>query len=403
MTDHPILFQADMLRAILDGCKTQTRQVMPQQPPRGYKYRGDDGGNPFLLKDSGHYWTNGYAVWRPKLSRYGVAGDLLWVRETTKTWWRAESSPPPYHSYQWTEYRADGKCMKTGTHYFYKNEDKPEKWKPSIFMPKDICRNWSYQWTEYRADGKCMKTGTRYFYKNEDKPEKWKPSIFMPKDICRNWLKVKSNRVEQVQEITLDDIKAEGVTFDLIRNLLKPTKTKQGHWITGSDYDASEDYCYECAKKKVDELNTTDGDKDYVVDGGWENHDSDWYAHCEKCECLLNYWPTDHLFETELGAFESYGEIISLCNEDRYSFDTLCCAAPDQDEAIQDRVLKLCWRYLWDSTYAKPKPRYAKKKITHYESYPWKNGHKTLEHRGKPWHVYGNPHLFITEFERHNK
>lgn len=357
MNDHPILFKADMVRAIRDGSKTQTRRVMRRQPPKGYTYRGDDGGNPLVPKDSGHYWTNGYAMWRPRLCPYGVPGDLLWVKEP----FRIESDD--YHqAWVYGRYNRDNTAF--GVQLTDAEWSKWEKWK---------------------------------------KPFSGKSSLYMFKSLARLWLKVKSVRVERVQEISLEDIKAEGVTFDLIRSLLKPTKTKQGHWISGGDYNQAEDYCYECAKKIVEELNAADGDKDYVVDGGWENHDSDWIAHCEKCECLLNYWPTDHLFEAELDGFETYGEITELHNEDRYSFDTLCCAAPDQDEAIQNRVLKLCWRYLWDFINAKPKPCYSKKEITHYESYPWEDIQETKEYRGKSWRVYGNPWNWAVEFERTEK
>ena len=34
-------------------------------PPDEYLYRGNDGGNEYLPNDSGHYFTNGYAIWRP--------------------------------------------------------------------------------------------------------------------------------------------------------------------------------------------------------------------------------------------------------------------------------------------------------------------------------------------------
>ena len=40
--------------------------------------------------------------------------------------------------------------------------------------------------------------------------EKWRPSIFMPKEAARLWLEVKNVRVERLQNITADDIRAEG-------------------------------------------------------------------------------------------------------------------------------------------------------------------------------------------------
>jgi len=58
---------------------------------------------------------------------------------------------------------------------------------------------------------------------------------------------------------------------------------------------------------------------------------------------------------------------------------------------------------LWNSINAKPKPVKQKNVITHYVSYPWQDIHETRQHRGKPWHVCGNPWVFPYVFVRIEK
>ena len=319
MTERPILMQGDMVNATLDGRKTQTRRVVKAkkmhpdygEPQWDDAYTDGPPNDQYL-----HVPFDGVNTERTVHRHYArfEVGDLLWVRET----------------YCLCDNRGGKPCFRA-----------------------------SFDETTPKA---C------------DGMRKWKSPRYMFKSLARLWLKVKSVRGERVQDISIDDIRAEGVTFDLIRKMLKPTKTKQGHWISGGEYDQGEDWCCDCAKKKVDELNTAGGDKDYTVDGGWENHDSDYIANSEKCECLLNFWPTGDLIETELEGWESYDNIISLGNEDRYLFDIMLCAADDQDEPIRDRLLKLCWRYLWDSINAK---------------------------RGYGWDK--NPWVWVIEFERLEK
>lgn len=62
-------------------------------------------------------------------------------------------------------------------------------------------------------------TAGQYFYKadfpiagySNEKEFKWKPSIHMPKDAARIFLKVKNVRVERLQNMTEDDVEREGI------------------------------------------------------------------------------------------------------------------------------------------------------------------------------------------------
>lgn len=77
MKEYPISFSPEMVKAIMDGRKTQTRRVMRPQPPDGYWF--DQGAG-----------THGYATpvtgmasfEKPIRCRYGRPGDRLWVKES---------------------------------------------------------------------------------------------------------------------------------------------------------------------------------------------------------------------------------------------------------------------------------------------------------------------------------
>ena len=64
-----------------------------------------------------------------------------------------------------------------------------------------------------------------------------------------------------------------------------------------------------------------------------------------------------------------------------------------------DRLLAT-FEEAWDSMHAKPKPIKERGQVVSYVSYPWAEGYEVREHRGLPWHVYGNPALFRVEFKR---
>lgn len=137
MKERPILFSGEMVRAILDGRKTQTRRIVKPQ---------------FEEKPSDNL------MWH---CPYGKPGDRLWVRETFKehqgrsdfAYYRADSS-----AYDFT---------KKEKHQFEDNEG-ISFWRPSIHMPRWASRI-TLEITNVRVE-RMQDGGDREFWGEE----KWK-------------------------------------------------------------------------------------------------------------------------------------------------------------------------------------------------------------------------------------
>lgn len=146
--EHPILFNGPMVRAILDGRKTQTRRVIKPQPIQWT-------GRTFVVPDDAPKAWQDHPGPITDLCPYGVPGDRLYVQET----WAPSVEPENHeHAKRGCTYRAD--------------------W--SLDDDRDF----------------------RDF--------KWKPSIHMPRWASRITLEVKRVWVERVQEISEEDAIAEG-------------------------------------------------------------------------------------------------------------------------------------------------------------------------------------------------
>lgn len=112
MKERPILFSGEMVRAILDGRKTQTRRVVKQ---------------PITTRD-GHTFMSGQRIDNNRAvlaqCRYGKPGDRLWVRET---WGLFDTAPKDGPDDALVFYRAtDGELR----------ELRHQLWRPSIHMPR---------------------------------------------------------------------------------------------------------------------------------------------------------------------------------------------------------------------------------------------------------------------------
>lgn len=188
MKERPILFTGEMVRAILEGRKTQTRRVMKQRKRKdGCKLI------PEVLQEIGV----GAAC------PYGKVGDRLWVREAFSAWTPGDPVEP------------------------IESEET---------VPYKGCE------FEYRAT-------------SEAQPERWRPSIHMPRWASRINLEITEVRVERVQDISDEDADAEGVDS---RNV--PTG--------GDDF---QDYWRDYSKPKGDEWPWIEGDPRHSFRTLWDS------------------------------------------------------------------------------------------------------------------------------------
>lgn len=149
--ERPILFSGDMVRAILEGRKTQTRRVIKSNQ-RLPSYFGPAGDTQDLINWGYECEAGTYAVLArdvPESEReecwslpcpYGAPGDRLWVRET----WCQAADPITSKTTDRVLYRATDECefLDDGDGFPVENKDGSYKspWRPSIHMPRWACR-----------------------------------------------------------------------------------------------------------------------------------------------------------------------------------------------------------------------------------------------------------------------
>ena len=163
MSEKPIIFSTPMVKAILEGRKTQTRRVIEPQPRYQLKEYKDSkwheySDEPLADPRTGSPWGRSYH------NKY-QAGDTLWVRET---------------------------------------------WSYGCEIDKSLCVDC----------GECDGTLGKFMYKanNEQgklslegqREIKWRSPIYMPRAAARIFLEAVSVRVEQLRQISCEDKIAEG-------------------------------------------------------------------------------------------------------------------------------------------------------------------------------------------------
>ncbi len=164
MKERPILMNGAMVRAVLDGSKTQTRRALKLQPDY-----------PIIITNDPH--TNRYQIGERepvteaallRACPNGQPGDRIWVRETFGYVSPDENQRP--HSECNIEYRADLAPDCT---------DRPGSW------PVEECAG------------------------DPERP-RWRPSIHMPRAASRILLEIVSVRVERLNDCSDADARAEG-------------------------------------------------------------------------------------------------------------------------------------------------------------------------------------------------
>jgi len=219
----PILFNTEMVRAILDGRKTVTRRVIKPQPETDMIYKLGyciDGSRQDIGKFGfGSHECGGRVLYvKPPYQ----PGDTLYVRETWCGW----------------------------------------------YLPHG---EWAYRYKATDPNGNRVPSGPEY--DDEWKTKPWRPSIHMPKEAARIWLKVMDVRVERLQDITDDQAKKEGICEEWAMAWWKPTY---------NDPDSGGYPCYRdtFANDLWDSVVKTPDLDRY----GWDANPWVWVIEFERCE-----------------------------------------------------------------------------------------------------------------------
>ena len=241
MSIKPILFNTEMVRAILDWRKDATRRIVkgfiPDDAVWGYTAFTPKG----YISCRGTF-ADGYGEKFFKLPC--EPGDILYVRETWQCW-RA-------HRYEATadiRFRAGGDDVRL--QFANGNTDSIDRLDYDTFVHKWFCHN-----------------------------GEWKPSLFMPKEAARIWLKVTDVRVERLQEMKPVDVIKEGAYPDC--------------WDCLNTYGESgsqccygtEEQCSQCDEVMMEweKLWTSTIKKSDLDWYGWSANPWVWVIEFERCE-----------------------------------------------------------------------------------------------------------------------
>ncbi|STT07299.1 morphogenetic protein [Klebsiella michiganensis] len=159
MTERGMIFNAEMVRALLDGRKTQTRRPIKWKQTRFTEIGEREDGSKWPWSEDAEHACD---FWHP--CPFGAVGDRIWVREA---------------------FRVHSRATDVAT-LVYKASER---------------NSWTEQ-THRVPVAVCNKPAT---------PEKWTPSLHMPRWASRILLEITDVRVERLRSMSQDDARAEGV------------------------------------------------------------------------------------------------------------------------------------------------------------------------------------------------
>ncbi|WP_109426592.1 hypothetical protein [Acinetobacter baumannii] len=174
MRERPIIFNTAMVKAILEGRKTQTRRLVKEKLiSEQAEFESGNRPNVIHSEPSLKYYIDNSCP-------FGQVGDHLWVRETF--------------------------CIGS-----IEEQDHYQGWPKPLYVYQDgdpkqypIHKEW------------CLSEGISF----DD--VQWKPSIHMPRSACRIVLEITNIRVERLLSISESDCVKEGIGSSLLRDCKKP-------------------------------------------------------------------------------------------------------------------------------------------------------------------------------------
>ncbi|HHL3942775.1 TPA: hypothetical protein ACQ7HF_004348 [Klebsiella pneumoniae] len=190
ISERGMIFNAEMVRALLDGRKTQTRRIMKVQPESNQL-------GLLLITDSTkhsdigkYHWAESNATGnhvRSKLfsSPFGAVGDRIWVRETWATLGNEDGC-----CVDWEGNLCKGDERSAARIYRASCEQRPGDY-GLWSIPDDAY--WKPHTKEHKFEGA------------------WRPSIHMPRWASRILLEITDVRVERLNAISEEDARAEGI------------------------------------------------------------------------------------------------------------------------------------------------------------------------------------------------